>query len=60
MDFTEIEGSCKIKKAIIDRFNIIKRKTPIGFNITEDKKNYFVKEGIVVVKRGPRQRGLFK
>jgi len=40
MDFTEIEGSCKIKKAIIDRFNI-----------TEDKKNYFVKEGIVVVKR---------
>ena len=52
MDFTEIEGSCKIKKAIIDRFNIIKRKTAIGFNITEDKKNYFVKEGIVVIKRG--------
>ncbi|HEC69522.1 MAG TPA: glucose-1-phosphate adenylyltransferase [Candidatus Omnitrophica bacterium] len=60
MDFTEIERSCKIRKAIIDRFNIIKRKTAIGFDITEDRKDYFVKEGIVVVKRGPRQRELFK
>ncbi len=55
MDFTKIGARCRIKKVIIDRFNIIKKNTLIGFNLAEDRNNYFVKDGIVILKRGPRR-----
>ena len=56
MDNTIIKKDCKIKKAIIDRFNLIKAKTSIGHKVEKDKENHFVSDsGIVVIKRGPRQ-----
>ncbi len=55
MDRSRIGANCRIKKAIIDRFNIIKHGTRIGYDIKKDSKNYHRdSSGIVVVKRGPR------
>jgi glucose-1-phosphate adenylyltransferase len=60
MDFTRIEKSCKIKKAIIDRFNLIPKKTEIGYNKKKDKEKYYLdSSGIVVIKRGPRKSFYF-
>ena len=56
MDFTNIKRKSKLRKAIVDRFNIIDREALIGFDASADKKNYFVdSSGIVVLKRGSRK-----
>jgi len=57
MDFTQIRSNTRVKKTIIDRFNIIEPDSYIGCNTAEDGKRYFVDKeaGIVVVKRGPRR-----
>lgn len=56
MDNTVVKKQCQIKRTIIDRFNLIKPKTQIGFDRTADSKKYFVSDsGIVIIKRGPRQ-----
>ena len=57
MDFTQIRSKTKIKKAIIDRFNIVESNTCIGYNLNEDERRHFVDRDtkIVVVKRGPRR-----
>lgn len=56
MDFTTVRRGSKVKKAIIDRFNVIPAQQTIGYNLNSDKKRYSVdRSGIVVVKRGPRQ-----
>ncbi|MGV8073299.1 MAG: glucose-1-phosphate adenylyltransferase [Syntrophobacteraceae bacterium] len=53
MDNVEIGRSCKIKKAIIDKFNVIPPDTRIGIDPQEDKKRFTVTpRGIVVVPRG--------
>lgn len=56
MDFTHVKSGCKIKKTIIDRFNVIERNQVIGYDKDRDKKNYYLDpSGIVVLKRGLRK-----
>lgn len=56
MDFAHIDKSCNIKKAIIDRFNVLPKRTKIGYNHQEDSKKYHLDtDGITVVKRGSRK-----
>jgi glucose-1-phosphate adenylyltransferase len=56
MDWAEIGRSCKIRRAIIDKSNIIPPGTEIGYNAEEDCRRYFVSEsGIVVIGRGERR-----
>jgi len=55
MDFTQIKKSCRIKKAVIDRFNTIAASTSIGYDPELDSKHYHLdSSGVVVVKRGLR------
>ena len=56
LDFTKIKKGCRVKLAIIDRFNIIEENTYIGYDKKRDKNSYYVdSSGIVVVKRGSRK-----
>ena len=53
MDYVVVGRYCKIKKAIIDKHNIIPPKTEIGYNPTEDRKKFTITpRGIVVVPKG--------
>jgi glucose-1-phosphate adenylyltransferase len=53
LDSVIIGRSCKIKKAIIDKKNIIPPNTEIGYRPEEDRKRFTVTpRGIVVVPRG--------
>jgi len=53
MDWVEIGRGCHIRKAIIDKHNVIAPGTQIGFDAEADRKSYFVSEGgIVVIPRG--------
>lgn len=55
MDFTRIGKSCRIKRAIIDRFNSIPAYTDIGYNKLKDAAQYHLDPaGITVLKRGVR------
>ena len=57
MDFTRIKRHSRIRKVIIDRFNIIAQKETIGYNPDNDKKKYHLDpSGIVVVGRGLRSK----
>jgi len=48
-----IEGGSRIRRAIIDKYNVIPAGTAIGYNLDEDKKKYFIsEEGTVVIPRG--------
>jgi glucose-1-phosphate adenylyltransferase len=50
MDNVEVGRHCKIKKAIIDKHNVIPPHTQIGINPLEDRKQFVVTpRGIVVV-----------
>jgi glucose-1-phosphate adenylyltransferase len=56
MDWVEIGRGCKIRRAIIDKSNIIPPDSEIGYNAEQDCRRYFVSEsGIVVVGRGERR-----
>jgi len=53
MDRVEIGRGCRIRRAIIDKYNIIPPGTEIGFQPDKDRERYFVSEnGIVVIQRG--------
>lgn len=53
MDGVEIGRNCKIKKAIIDKDNVIPPDTRIGIDPHEDRKNFEVTpRGIVAVPKG--------
>jgi glucose-1-phosphate adenylyltransferase len=53
MDSCTIGKNCRIKKTIIDRFNIIPDSSTIGINKDHDSQNYFIDpSGIVVIPRG--------
>jgi glucose-1-phosphate adenylyltransferase len=53
MDYVVVGRYCKIKKAIIDKHNIIPSSTKIGYNPSEDRKKFTVTpRGIVVVPKG--------
>jgi glucose-1-phosphate adenylyltransferase len=56
MDWAEIGRGCKIRRAIIDKSNVIPPGTEIGYNLEQDRQRYFVSEsGIVVIGRGERR-----
>ena len=53
LDGTFVGSKARIKRAIIDRFNVIEPGTSIGFDVSSDRKNYHVtKSGLVVLSRG--------
>ena len=53
LDGVEIGRHCKIKKAIIDKDNIIPPQTEIGYNPQKDGERFTITErGIVVVSKG--------
>jgi glucose-1-phosphate adenylyltransferase len=53
MDKVEVGRHCRIKKAIIDKHNVIPAYTQIGIDPQEDRKNFEVTpRGIVVVPKG--------
>lgn len=49
MDWVEIGRSCRIRKTIIDKHNIIPSGAEIGHDMTKDRNRYFVSEGGVIV-----------
>jgi glucose-1-phosphate adenylyltransferase len=55
MDWAEIGRGCKIRRAIIDKSNVIPPDSEIGYDLNKDRERYFVSEGgIVVIARGER------
>jgi glucose-1-phosphate adenylyltransferase len=56
LDYVKIERGCKLRNAIIDRFNIIKEGTRIGYDAESDKKQYYIDQGsgMIVVPCGER------
>ena len=53
MDWVEIGRGCKIRRAIIDKSNVIPPGTEIGYDLHKDRERYFVSDtGIVVLGRG--------
>ena len=53
MDWAEIGRGCKIRRAIIDKSNVIPPGTEIGYDLNKDRERYFVSDtGIVVLGRG--------
>jgi glucose-1-phosphate adenylyltransferase len=58
MDYVLIQGGCKLRKVIVDRFNVIPARTEIGYDRHADSKRYCVTEsGITIVPRGRRKLG---
>lgn len=53
MNWVEVGRGCRIRRAIIDKHNVIPPGTEIGYNADADRERYFVSEsGIVVIPRG--------
>lgn len=56
MDWTEIGRGCKIRRAIIDKSNLVPPGTEIGYNLEQDRQRFYVSDsGIVVLCRGERR-----
>jgi glucose-1-phosphate adenylyltransferase len=56
MDWVEIGRGCKIRRAIIDKSNVIPSGTQIGYDIEKDRELYTISpNGVVVLSRGPRK-----
>jgi glucose-1-phosphate adenylyltransferase len=56
MDWTEIGRGCKIRRAIIDKSNLIPPGTEIGYDPEQDRQRFYVSDGgIVVLRRGERR-----
>lgn len=56
MDWVEIGRGCKIRRAIIDKGNVIPSGTEIGYDLENDRERYFVSDsGIVIMARGARK-----
>jgi glucose-1-phosphate adenylyltransferase len=58
MDYVLIKRGSRLKRAIVDRFNVIPESTIIGYDAMADRKRYSVTEsGITIVPRGKRKLG---
>jgi glucose-1-phosphate adenylyltransferase len=56
MDWVEIGRGCKIRRAIIDKANVIPSGAQIGYDIEKNRERYTVSpNGVVVLSRGPRK-----
>ena len=52
LDWVELGRGCRIRRAIIDKFNVVPPGTEIGYDPVRDRERYFVSEsGIVVIPR---------
>jgi glucose-1-phosphate adenylyltransferase len=59
MDHTTVGKGARLRRAIVDRFNIVPADTEIGYDAEEDRRRYHVdRAGIVVVPRGGRREFL--
>jgi glucose-1-phosphate adenylyltransferase len=59
MDHTTVGKGARVRRAIVDRHNIIPSDTEIGYDAEEDRRRYHVDcAGIVVVPRGGRREFL--
>jgi glucose-1-phosphate adenylyltransferase len=59
MDHTTVGKGARLRRAIVDRFNIIPADTEIGFDPAADRRRYHVDAaGLVVVPRGGRREFL--
>ena len=59
MDHTTVGKGARLRRAIVDRYNIIPSDTEIGYDAEEDRRRYHVdRSGIVVVPRGGRREFL--
>jgi len=59
MDHTTVGKGARVRRAIVDRYNIIPSDTEIGYDAEEDRRRYHVdRAGIVVVPRGGRREFL--
>jgi glucose-1-phosphate adenylyltransferase len=59
MDHTTIGKGARLRRAIVDRYNIIPADAEIGYDPEEDRRHYHVdRAGIVVVPRGGRREFL--
>jgi glucose-1-phosphate adenylyltransferase len=55
LDYVKIERGCRIRNAIIDRYNVIPAGTVIGYDQEQDRERYHMDDsGIVVVPCGDR------
>ena len=55
LDYVKIDPGCRLRNVIIDRYNIIKAGTEMGFDSEKDRENYYIDDsGIVVVPCGDR------
>jgi glucose-1-phosphate adenylyltransferase len=56
MDYTTVGKGARLRRAIVDRFNIIPADRDIGFDEAQDRQRYHVDgSGLVVVPRGGRR-----
>jgi glucose-1-phosphate adenylyltransferase len=56
MDFTTVGKGARLRRAIVDRFNIIPADGEIGYDPAQDRQRYHVDgSGLVVVPRGGRR-----
>ncbi|HET6757422.1 MAG TPA: glucose-1-phosphate adenylyltransferase [Burkholderiales bacterium] len=58
MDYVHIQGGSRLKRVIVDRYNVIPGRTQIGYDRDADSKRWSVTDsGITVVQRGKRKLG---
>lgn len=57
MDYVVIKRGSRLRRAIVDRYNVFEEGTVIGYDQEQDRARYFVDEpsGLVVVPRGQRR-----
>jgi len=56
MDYTVVRKNSRIRRAVIDRFNVINKNSSVGFDKAKDSRDYYRDpSGIVVVRRGLRK-----
>ena len=59
MDHTTVGKGARLRRAIVDRFNIIPADSEIGLDAAADRRRYFVdSSGLVIVPRGGRREFL--
>ena len=58
MDYTVIRRGARLKRVIIDRYNLIKAGSHIGYDHEEDASRYCISDsGIVIVPKGAHDGG---
>jgi len=59
MDYVHVRRGAKLRRVIVDRYNVIEPGTRIGFDRAADAARYHVSPGgVVVIPRGKRARAL--